>query len=131
MASIPHTVDYRAERTISARTCTVRTIVSLICALQTQRSSSVLDWVSCILCLGFSMCIVLGLTWGGAVKPWKSVSVLFPLCLAGVLLVFFFFWEAKMGRRALVPLHLFKRWTHAGACLERVSHNVSFSESGY
>ena len=68
--------------------------------------------------------MVLGLTWGGAVKPWKSVSVLLPLCVAGLLLVAFISWEHRLRKRALVPLHLFKRATHAGACLEGVSGSV-------
>ncbi|KAK7691580.1 hypothetical protein QCA50_004979 [Cerrena zonata] len=77
-----------------------------------------LDWVGSLLCLGLSTCIVLGLTWGGAVKPWKSFDVLFPLSLAGVLIIAFVFWEMRQGDQALVPLSLFTRRTHTGACLE-------------
>ena len=80
-----------------------------------------LDWVGSFICLGLSTCLVLGLTWGGAVKPWKGFDVLFPLILAGVLIIIFLTWEKRKGSQALVPMSLFKHRTHTGACLEGVS----------
>lgn len=81
---------------------------------------STLDWVGTALCLGFSTCLLLGLEWGGSVKPWKSASVIAPLCVAGVLVIVFVVWEGFRGSEALVPYSIFYRRTQTGASLEAV-----------
>lgn len=82
------------------------------------RFNYTLDWVGTVLCLGFSACLLLGLEWGGAVKPWNSAAVITPLCILGVLVILFLLWEGYRGVNALVPYSLFYRRTQCGACLE-------------
>ncbi|KIP07838.1 hypothetical protein PHLGIDRAFT_13000 [Phlebiopsis gigantea 11061_1 CR5-6] len=82
------------------------------------RLNYTLDWVGTVLCLGFSACLLLGLEWGGAVKPWNSAAVITPLCILGVLVILFLLWEGYRGVNALVPYSLFYRRTQCGACLE-------------
>ncbi|EKM48458.1 uncharacterized protein PHACADRAFT_266351, partial [Phanerochaete carnosa HHB-10118-sp] len=83
-----------------------------------SRLNYALDWVGTFLCLGFSTCLLLGLEWGGSVKPWKSPSVIVPLCVFGVVLVVFIVWEGFRGSQALVPYSIFHRRTQCGASLE-------------
>ena len=82
---------------------------------------STLDWVGTVLCLGFSACLLLGLEWGGAVKPWNSAAVIVPLSVLGVLVLLFLVWEGYRGANALVPYSLFHRRTQCGACSEAVN----------
>ncbi|EKM48939.1 uncharacterized protein PHACADRAFT_265966, partial [Phanerochaete carnosa HHB-10118-sp] len=83
-----------------------------------SRLNHALDWVGTVLCLGFSACLLLGLEWGGSVKPWKSPAVIAPLCIAGVAIVAFVVWEGLRGSKALVPYSIFHRRTQCGASLE-------------
>lgn len=87
---------------------------------------SILDWAGLVMCLGFSTCILLALTWGGSTKPWSSGAVIGPLCIAGVLFAIFIIWEGRQGEVALVPHFLFLRKSYTGACLEGVSILFSF-----
>ncbi|CAL1700461.1 unnamed protein product [Somion occarium] len=82
------------------------------------RLSHILDWAGLVMCLGFSICILLALTWGGSTKPWSSGAVIGPLCIAGVLFAIFIIWEGRQGEVALVPHFLFLRKSYTGACLE-------------
>jgi hypothetical protein len=52
---------------------------------------------------------IMGLSWGGAVHPWKSAWVLVTLLVGIALLVAFALWEIYAPlREPLVPMHLFK-----------------------
>ncbi|KAG2360168.1 ABC transporter [Suillus spraguei] len=82
------------------------------------RLNLTLDWMGTALCLAFSTCLLLGLEWGGSVHPWKSVAVIVPLCIFGVLVISFLLWEWHRKMQALVPFEFFKRNTQTGACLE-------------
>ncbi|KAG2074945.1 ABC transporter [Suillus decipiens] len=82
------------------------------------RLNLTLDWMGTALCLAFSTCLLLGLEWGGSVHPWKSVAVIVPLCIFGLLVILFLVWEWHRKMQALVPFEFFKRNTQTGACLE-------------
>ena len=121
MASKPHTPRGRQDRiNLFHFEAVCQFPVALRTSGQANDYYSNLDWVGSVICLGLSTCVVLGLTWGGAVKPWKSFDVIFPLALAGVLIIMFLLWEKRQGDQALVPVSLFSRRTHTGACLEGV-----------
>lgn len=86
-----------------------------------------LDWIGTILCLGMVTSLLLPLQWGGNTKSWKDHVVIALFCVFGVLLISFIIWEWKMGRSAILPLHMFRRRTQVGCCL--VSVSLLFSSS--
>ncbi|KAG8895925.1 hypothetical protein FRB99_000275 [Tulasnella sp. 403] len=77
-----------------------------------------LDWVGSVLCLAMVTSLLLPLQWGGVTKPWTDKSVIACFCVFGVLLPAFIGWEWYLGDKAIMPLHLFKRRTQIGCCIE-------------
>ncbi|KAI8085890.1 major facilitator superfamily domain-containing protein [Gilbertella persicaria] len=53
------------------------------------------------------VCLVLGLSWGGTTYPWHSATIVALLCVAGVLLVFFGFYEHSMAQDPMIPRGIF------------------------
>jgi hypothetical protein len=108
-----------------------------VCSL-TISPADRLDWLGITLALAMTTALLLPLQWGGTTKAWTDPSVyaLFPVF--GVLLAAyvprsspmracaerylrrFLLWERRMGPRAIMPLHLFRRRSQIGCCLEAV-----------
>ena len=64
------------------------------------------------LVIGSSSSVVIALTWGGVRYPWSSVHTLTPLVLGLVGLVFFFVYEVKFAKNALVhPAHSYQNYS--------------------
>lgn len=76
-----------------------------------------LDWLGTLLCLGLVTSLLLPLQWGGNTKSWDDKSVIAMFCVFGVILITFLVWELYVGKRALLPLHLFKNRSQLGCCL--------------
>lgn len=72
-----------------------------------QRLASV-DWVATVLVLAAVTCLVLGTTWGGSDKGWKSGSVIAPLVVCGALVPVIILWEIHMGDKAMLIMSLFR-----------------------
>jgi hypothetical protein len=55
------------------------------------------------------MLMLMGLSWGGVMYPWKSAHVIATMAIGGLLLIFFFLFErfAKL-KEPVFPLHIFK-----------------------
>ncbi|KZO92741.1 ABC transporter [Calocera viscosa TUFC12733] len=77
-----------------------------------------LDWFGALLSISMVVCLILPLQWGGNEKAWNDPAVISTFCVFGVLLIGFILWQWRMGRRALMPLNMFRRRTQVGACLE-------------
>jgi hypothetical protein len=80
---------------------------------------SIMDYGGMFLFFFGAGLIILGLTWGGATYPWKSVAVLAPLIIGCILFVLFFVYEYMMApsralsrvfpsQESMIPLSLFK-----------------------
>ncbi|KAF2713313.1 fungal trichothecene efflux pump [Pleomassaria siparia CBS 279.74] len=72
-----------------------------------------LDFGGIFLFVGGLVSLVLGLSWGGGLYPWKSVSVIVPLVIGFVTLVAFACYEIYVPQKyPLIPMSLFKnaRW---------------------
>jgi len=77
-----------------------------------------LDFLGSILYVGLTATLLIPLQWGGNSKPWSSPAVITLLCIFGVLLVLFVFWEWKRKARAILPLGLLNDFSLVGATLE-------------
>jgi hypothetical protein len=80
-----------------------------------------LDWFGTILCVGVVTILPLPLQWGGVTKAWRDPTVIASFCVSGVVLIAFIILEWKMGKRAIMPLYMFRRRTQVGCCLIAVS----------
>ncbi|KAL4937888.1 hypothetical protein BDV06DRAFT_226516 [Aspergillus oleicola] len=70
-----------------------------------------LDYVGLLLFLAACILLLLGLNWGGRDFPWKSVGVILPIVLSGVLFVALGLWETYANLQyPILPPRLFKKW---------------------
>jgi EmrB/QacA subfamily drug resistance transporter len=65
-----------------------------------------IDYLGMILLSGFSVCVILALTWGGTQYAWTSSEVLSLVAIA-VLLAPVFIWVERRAKEPVVPLRLF------------------------
>ena len=76
-----------------------------------------LDLVGFALLAPASIMLLLALEYGGNTYPWKSATVIGLLVGGFIIAVIFMFWEARVGKDAMIPLEMIKKrqiWT---ACL--------------
>src|SRR5437763_9381753 len=67
-----------------------------------------IDFLGAMLCAAATICLMLGLTWGGEqVSAWASPQVISMLVAATLLLVLFLFTERK-AQEPILPLNLFR-----------------------
>ncbi|KAL3430347.1 fungal trichothecene efflux pump [Aspergillus tetrazonus] len=70
-----------------------------------------LDYVGLFLFLAGCILLLLGLNWGGRNFPWKSVGVILPIILSGILFVVLGFWEVYGNQEyPILPPRLFIKW---------------------
>ncbi len=75
-----------------------------------------IDFPGAILASATTICLLLGLTWGGQTYPWNSAQVLGVLIGAGCLFVLFLIVEL-FAAEPVLPLSLFKNQVFASAAL--------------
>jgi MFS family permease len=75
-----------------------------------------IDFPGAILASAATICLLLGLTWGGQTYPWNSAQVLGTLIGAGCLFVLFLIAEI-FAAEPVLPLSLFKNQVFASAAL--------------
>ncbi|KAF2165013.1 hypothetical protein M409DRAFT_67678 [Zasmidium cellare ATCC 36951] len=85
-----------------------------------------IDWIGALLSLGGTTVLVLGLTWGGAQKPWNSAAVIASIVVGFFVSVAFVLWQWKGTKHPLVPLHIFKSKIVNGACLTMAVNGWNF-----
>lgn len=67
------------------------------------------DFVGLFLFLGGFLILLMGISWGGVVYPWKSANVIATTVVGGVAMIAFGFWEAYANLKApMIPIHLFR-----------------------
>ena len=75
-----------------------------------------IDFPGAVLASAATICLLLGLTWGGQTYPWNSVQVIAVLIGSGVLFVLFYIVE-RFAAEPVLPLSLFKNQVFASAAL--------------
>ncbi|MGZ3583674.1 MAG: MFS transporter, partial [Ktedonobacterales bacterium] len=71
-----------------------------------------IDFLGALTAAGATVCLLLGLTWGGQMYPWDSVQVIATLSAAVVLFIAFFFVE-RFATEPILPLDLFRNQVFA------------------
>ncbi|KAI9293525.1 MFS general substrate transporter [Neoconidiobolus thromboides FSU 785] len=69
------------------------------------------DFYGAVTLMLFTICLVLGLTWGGGEYEWNSAAVIVPLVLAGLFLIAFIYVESKAVKEPIVPGRVLNRNT--------------------
>jgi EmrB/QacA subfamily drug resistance transporter len=75
-----------------------------------------IDFAGAVLASAATICLLLGLTWGGQTYPWNSPEVIGVLVGSAVLFVLFFTVE-RFAAEPVLPLSLFKNQVFASAAL--------------
>jgi len=80
-----------------------------------------IDFTGAFLAAGATVCLVLGLSWGGGEPPngfpWDSPQVVGVLTAAGALMILFLLNEAFLAKEPILPLDLFKNQVFAAGAL--------------
>ena len=76
-----------------------------------------IDFGGSISAAAATVCLLLGLTWGGVTYPWNSPQVIGMLAAAIVLFVVFFVIERRFAVEPILPLDLFKNRVFAAGAL--------------
>jgi EmrB/QacA subfamily drug resistance transporter len=76
-----------------------------------------IDFAGALTAAGGTVCLLLGLTWGGVTYPWDSPQVIGMLVGAAVLFVSFIVIERFFASEPILPLDLFKNQVFAAGAL--------------
>ena len=76
-----------------------------------------IDFVGAVTAAGGTVCLLLGLTWGGQTYPWNSGQVIGILVAAVVLFAGFFVNELLFAVEPILPLDLFKNQVFAAGAM--------------
>ncbi len=100
----------------------IRFLPSTLSRHGTQRSGFAglrrVDWLGAVLASGGTICLLLGLTWGGeSVYSWDSQQVIGTLGGAGVAFLLFLLVERFVAKEPILPLDLFKNQIFAAGAL--------------
>lgn len=90
-----------------------------------------LDWIGSIISVAMICTLLLPLQWGGVSRAWNDKVVIALFCVFGVLFLSFLGWEFYKGKRAMLPLFLFRRRTQIGAGLAMFFMMISFLAATY
>ncbi|KAL1962023.1 hypothetical protein VTN77DRAFT_667 [Rasamsonia byssochlamydoides] len=85
-----------------------------------------IDFVGCLLALGGTSVLLLGLTWGGGEYTWDSTHVIATLVVGCVVSAGFVLWQWKGTSSPVVPLRIFKARLVNGACLTMFINGWNF-----
>jgi hypothetical protein len=67
--------------------------------------------------LGFTLLVLLGLDFGGAIFPWNSAKVIALLVVGGVMVFAFIYSEARVSKYPLIPMGQFKNISNVATLL--------------
>lgn len=90
-----------------------------------------IDWTGIVTFLGFTLMVLLGLNFGGAIFPWDSAKVIALLVVGGLMIVAFVYSEAKVAKYPLIPLDIFQNRSCVAALSVVFFHGFVFISSEY
>jgi hypothetical protein len=111
--TIPHgeshsTSSYQSALQMHWRSCSSSTTFNaqkkLISA--PEKSSNNWIWSGFFIFVPMSVCIILGLQWGGIMYDWSNARVIVLLTLAGILALCFLYSQYRAGDNGMFPLRL-------------------------
>ncbi|KAI5798831.1 major facilitator superfamily domain-containing protein [Geopyxis carbonaria] len=89
------------------------------------------DWLGTLLIVAGTVLFLLGLEFGGVMRPWNSPMVLCLLVFGVVLILVFILVEWKVAKIPIMPLRLFKNRTNICCCLVGFCHGFVFIAGCY
>ncbi|KAJ4300943.1 hypothetical protein N0V90_003032 [Kalmusia sp. IMI 367209] len=90
-----------------------------------------IDWTGITTFLGFTLMVLLGLNFGGAIFPWDSVKVIVLLVIGSLMVGAFVYSEAKVAKYPLIPMNLFKNRSAVAALGVVFFHGFVFISAEY
>lgn len=69
------------------------------------------DWLGVAITIGWAVCLILFMQWGGITKKWSDGSVIATIVVTAVLPFVFVGYEYWLGEHAMFKLRLLKRRT--------------------
>jgi len=90
-----------------------------------------IDWSGIITFLGFSLMLLLGLNFGGAIFAWDSAKVIALLVVGSGFIFAFIYSEAKIAKYPLIPMSLFRKRTNVAALAVVFCHGFFFIAAEY
>lgn len=85
-----------------------------------------IDWTGSLTIAGGTVMLLLGLAFGGVSHPWNSVTVICLIVFGIVVIIVFFFNEAKFPAYPVMPLRLFKRRSNVACLAVCFCHGFTF-----
>jgi hypothetical protein len=70
------------------------------------------DWWGILTFLGFTLMVLLGLDFGGAIFAWDSAKVVALLVIGGLMIFAFVYSETRVAKYPLIPMELFRTRTN-------------------
>jgi hypothetical protein len=80
------------------------------------------DWWGILTFLGFTLMVLLGLDFGGAIFAWDSAKVVALLVIGGLMIFAFVYSEARVAKYPLIPMELFSTQTNIATFLVTFFH---------
>lgn len=72
-----------------------------------RRALAELDWTGVVLLTATIILILVPVSLGGSIRPWKSAAVITPLVLGGLSFITLVVWEAKISKNPFMARELF------------------------
>lgn len=88
-----------------------------------------IDWLGSFSILGFTVMLFLGLQFGGATFAWNSWQVVALIAIGMLMLVSFWYIEARVAKHPLIPMDLLTSWTNVSSLLVCFFHGMVCSVS--
>jgi hypothetical protein len=80
------------------------------------------DWWGILTFLGFTLMVLLGLDFGGAIFAWDSAKVVALLVVGGLMIFAFIYSETRVAKYPLIPMELFGTQTNIATFLVTFFH---------
>ncbi|OAG00499.1 MFS transporter-like protein [Paraphaeosphaeria sporulosa] len=90
-----------------------------------------IDWTGIVTFLAFTLMVLLGLNFGGAIFPWDSAKVIALLVVGSLMIFAFVYSETKIAKYPLIPMDLFKNRSCVAALGVVTFHGFVFISAEY
>ncbi|CAK7200627.1 hypothetical protein SEUCBS139899_003325 [Sporothrix eucalyptigena] len=89
------------------------------------------DWLGSFTVIAGTLLVLLGLTFGDVMYPWKSAAVIAMIIVGALTLVVFVYIEARVARYPIIPLRLFRSRVAIASFVCCFFHGVVFVSGSY
>ncbi|KAK9369473.1 major facilitator superfamily domain-containing protein [Lipomyces kononenkoae] len=83
-----------------------------------------IDWIGMVLFIGSVTSLLLGVSFGGTMFPWRSASVVLPLVIGGCGIIVFCIYEWFVPKEPMVPMRIFSDRTAIVNYIGTLMHGI-------